>query len=160
VTLQRLSATAGALGVAAALAIPCAVPATARGFCRTTTAKVPDGYDPTMSGCITDGHPVYWKNRCAGYSLFRGASRYFTLEQIGPALERAFLTWTGVVCPGPDGSTTSSAAGRVSIDVRDLGVVDCDQSTSTPTRPTSTPSSSATTRGRTPTRRTRWPSPR
>ena len=93
----------------------------ARAFCRTTTVSVPADYDP-VDGCWTQGNVLWWRNACVGYSIQRDASHQVTLAQAEQAIATAFAKWTGTAC-------AADAAGdsRVSIDVRDEGLVDCDQ---------------------------------
>jgi hypothetical protein len=96
------------------------LPARAAAFCRTTTVPVPADFDP-VQGCWTQGKPLYWANACVGYSLQRSASRQVSLEDAELAIATAFAKWTGTVCP-----TSGAGSSRVSVDVRDLGPVDCD----------------------------------
>ena len=57
---------------------------------------------------------------CIGYTLQRNASRQVTFADAADGLARAFTKWTGSTCP-----TNAGGGSRVSIDVRDLGAVDC-----------------------------------
>jgi hypothetical protein len=105
-----------AIAAAAVLAAP-----RASAFCRTTTVPVPADFDPTTVGCWDQGNALYWANACVGYSLQRNASKSVSLEDAEQAIATAFAKWTGTVCP--TGGTGGSS--RVSVDVRDLGPVDC-----------------------------------
>jgi hypothetical protein len=55
-----------------------------------------------------------------GYSVQRNASRQVAFDDAANGLSRAFAKWTGSSCP-----TEGTGRSRVSIDVRDLGPVDC-----------------------------------
>jgi len=96
-------------------------PREAAAFCRTTTSKVPADYDPSVSGCWTQGLPLYWANACVSYDVQEGASQQISYDEAATGIATAFSKWTQTVCPGADGG-----AGRVSIDVRDFGPVACD----------------------------------
>jgi MYXO-CTERM domain-containing protein len=95
-------------------------PRTARAFCRTTTVSVPPDFQPHGDQCFTEGAPLYWKNACVGYSLQKDASRQVSFEDASNAITLAFTKWTATSC-----ATDGSGSSRVSIDVRDLGPVDC-----------------------------------
>ena len=103
---------------AAAIAL-CASPR-ASAFCRTTTEPIAADFDPDAGVCWSEGKPLYWKNACVGYSLQRDASRQVALEDASQAITTAFTKWTSTPCP-TDGTGTS----RTSIDVRDIGPVEC-----------------------------------
>jgi hypothetical protein len=107
-TLAALSALAVAL-----------LPRAAGAYCRTTTVPVPADFDP-IGGCWDQGNLLYWKNACVGYSLQRDTSRQVSLEDAEQAIAVAFAKWTGTACP-----TDGTGKSRVSVDVRDLGPVDC-----------------------------------
>jgi MYXO-CTERM domain-containing protein len=93
----------------------------AAAFCRTTTVPVSADYDP-VNGCWNQGNVLYWANACVGYSLQHDASRSVSFDAAGQAIANAFAKWTGTACP-----TDGTGSSRVSIDVRDLGPVQCDQ---------------------------------
>ena len=92
----------------------------AHAFCRTTTVGVPADFQPRGDECFTQGAPLFWKNACVGYSLQKDASRQVSFEDASNLITRAFTKWTGTTC-----STDGSGASRTSIDVRDLGPVEC-----------------------------------
>jgi hypothetical protein len=92
----------------------------ARAFCRTTTISVPADFQPRIDQCWNQGHPLFWKNTCVGYSIQKDASRQVSYDDASQAITKAFTKWTSATCPS-DGTGSS----RVSIDVRDLGPVDC-----------------------------------
>jgi MYXO-CTERM domain-containing protein len=89
-------------------------------FCRTTTVPVPADFDP-VNGCWNEGNVLYWTNACVGYSLQKDASKSVSLDAAGQGIANAFAKWTGTACP-----TDGTGSSRVSIDVRDLGPVECD----------------------------------
>jgi hypothetical protein len=112
----RASAT-----LAAAVLLSLAFPsARAFAFCRTTTIPVIADFQPSTTKCWDQGRPLFWRNACVGYSVQRGASRQVSLEDATNGISTAFTKWTGASCAS-DGLSQS----RVSIDVRDLGAVDC-----------------------------------
>ena len=89
-------------------------------FCRTTTKSVDPSFSPTPeSPCWTAGLPLYWKNRCVGYSMQKDASRSIAFNAAADAMTTAFTRWSAVSCP------TASGSGQVSIDIRYLGPVAC-----------------------------------
>jgi hypothetical protein len=105
-----------ALGVVIALAPP----SVAFAFCRTTTVPVVPDFQPSPTKCWDQGVPLFWRNSCVGYSVQRGASKQVAFDDAANGISLAFTKWTGASCP-----TEGSGRSRVSIDVRDLGPVDC-----------------------------------
>src|SRR5688572_30534661 len=95
-------------------------PASASAFCRTTTVPVAADFQPRPDKCWEQGVPLFWRNSCVSYSVQRGASRQVAFEDAANATSRAFTKWTGASCP-----TEGDGRSRVSIDVRDLGPVEC-----------------------------------
>lgn len=123
-------------------------------FCRTTTCELSPGFAPTPGSCyppddqfaadcycttnsdfegciqaypqmspqpIVTAHMLWWRNACVSYDVNQDASvqvPYDIADQIAAA---SFSKWTGTQCPVDGG------VGRVSIDVRDLGPVECDE---------------------------------
>jgi hypothetical protein len=104
-------------------------PRAAHAFCRTTTSEVPADYDPSLSGCWTEGLPLYWANACVSYDLQQSASTEISYDDAAQGIATAFSKWTGTVCAGSgaDGGAGDDGGqgGRVSIDVRDFGPVAC-----------------------------------
>lgn len=92
----------------------------AQAFCRTTTVATASDFQPTPNKCWDQGVPLFWKNACVGYSLQRNASRQVAYEDAAFVTTRAFTRWTGASC-----ATEGAGGSRVSIDVRDMGPVDC-----------------------------------
>lgn len=115
-TARALAALAGASTLLASLLTAPAASA----FCRTTTVGVPADFNPRAGQCWDQGIPLWWKNACVGYSLQKDGSRQVSFDDASNNITRAFTKWTGTSCP-TEGDTTS----RVSIDVRDLGPVNC-----------------------------------
>jgi hypothetical protein len=110
----------GFVTIAALIAAAFAVPRDASAFCRTTTVPVVADFQPSPTKCWDQGNPLFWRNSCVGYSLQRNASKQVAYEDAADAMSRAFTKWTGTACP-----TEGTGRSRVSIDVRDLGPVDC-----------------------------------
>ena len=135
----RAGALAALVGVASLLA-----GGRAHAYCRTTTVGVPADYDPSVS-CWTEGLPLYWKNACVGYSIQQDASKQVSYDDAKDAISEAFSKWTSTTCTTDGADSESAGTGddddtvdagnvnsggqvaRVSIDVRDLGPVSCDE---------------------------------
>ncbi|MGH7285686.1 MAG: matrixin family metalloprotease [Polyangiaceae bacterium] len=94
----------------------------ASAFCRTSTGGLVDGCTITEDECCTTGLPLYWKNACVGYDIQQDASRQVSYDDAAQAIALAFTKWTGATCP-----TDGTGQSRASIDVRDLGPVQCNQ---------------------------------
>jgi hypothetical protein len=117
------AAIATAVSALVTLVAVVSVPREARAFCRTTTDPIPADFTPdpgTAGGCWVQGKPLYWTNACVGYNLQKDASHQVSVEAASQALAAAFAKWTGTACP-----TDGTGRSRTSIDVRDLGPVDC-----------------------------------
>src|SRR4051812_14973517 len=74
-------------------------PGSAGAFCRTTTAAVPPSYNPARNGCITSGLELFWRGGCVTYGIQKEGLPGASFEETAKALERAFGTWQGSVCP-------------------------------------------------------------
>jgi hypothetical protein len=108
----------------------------ARAFCRTTACQLPQDFAPSLENCTPPGFakyceglsppatpvPIWWRNACVSYDLTRDGTRQIAYDTISRIVASAFAKWTGTTC-----ATDGSSASRVSIDVRDLGPVDCDR---------------------------------
>lgn len=104
-----------------ALASGAAAPRTAHAFCRTMTERAPADYDAVANGgCFAKGVPLFWRNSCVSYNIQQSASRKVSYEDASNLLSTAFTRWTGATCP-----TNGEGRSRASIDVRDLGPVEC-----------------------------------
>lgn len=109
------------LRLAAVVALALAVPQTASAFCRTTTVQKPADFSEVLTQqCFTDGKPLWWAGRCAGYSLQANGSKKFAFADLEGVVKSSIATWSAVTCPDPGG-------GPVSIDLRYLGPAACDK---------------------------------
>jgi hypothetical protein len=118
----------------------------ARAFCRTVTCPLPADWNPT-NGClptsVTDSHghswpdfasycaslsppakvlPVWWRNACVSYDIQKNASQWISYDTAARVIAAAFAKWTVAMC-----AADAAGATKVSIDVKDLGPVTCDQ---------------------------------
>ena len=131
-----LRVSASALGACLFAALP------AGAFCRTMTCPTPADY-PTSELCYPPDFesycaslnpprrvlPVYWANTCVSYDINQNASAQVPYATAAQEFAAAFSKWTGTICgtTGGDASSESDGgAGKVSIEVRDLGPVSCD----------------------------------
>lgn len=89
-------------------------------FCRTTTLPVIADFQPSETRCWDGGLPLFWRNACVGYDVQRTASSQVALETARSGMATAFAKWTAASC-----RVTPSGSSRVSIDIRDLGPVEC-----------------------------------
>lgn len=105
---------------AAALAITLLAPASASAFCRTRTKGVAANYDAVENGCSLEGLPLFWRNSCVGYSIAAAGSKKISYEEASNNISLAFTRWTGASCHADE-----QGRSRPSIDVRDLGPVEC-----------------------------------
>ncbi|MGH7435926.1 MAG: matrixin family metalloprotease [Polyangiaceae bacterium] len=101
-------------------------------FCRTQTCPLPADFYPSPTECVPADFasycaslstpivpvPLWWRGAVISYDLQQNASKGLSYDQAAPVVAHAFATWTGTTCTG---------GGRVSIDVRDLGPVACDE---------------------------------
>jgi hypothetical protein len=115
-----------------------ALPRPALAFCRTMACPLPPDFAPQPGACVPDDFtswcasqsppdkaiPVWWRSECVSYDLQQNASRQVPYATADAMFAVAFAKWTSLDCPGPTGADDSA---RVSIDVRDLGPVACDQ---------------------------------
>jgi MYXO-CTERM domain-containing protein len=113
-------------------------PRTASAFCRTMACPLPPNFGPTPDMCVPADFdswcasqnppakpiPVWWRSACVSYDLQQNASKQVPYATADTMFAAAFAKWTSIDCPGPAASDGSS---RVSIDVRDLGPVACDE---------------------------------
>jgi MYXO-CTERM domain-containing protein len=92
-------------------AVALSFPPAAGAFCRTTTAPIPAGYDPTVEGCITQGTPLAWASMPVTYELNQAASTQVSLDEATPIFDAAFAAWAEASCPttGPDGGDSHPA---------------------------------------------------
>lgn len=110
------------LRAAAAALIGCALalaPAAAQAYCR--TANCPDKSDAwqVCNPAEPDdcGTPLFWPNRCVGFTLQKDASAKVSLADAEPLFNKAFNTWMSADCGG---------GAHPSIEVDYMGTVECD----------------------------------
>lgn len=72
----------------------------ASAFCRTTTSAVPPDYDPSVSGCWTQGVPLAWHASRAPYGVESAASVQVSLADATRLADVAFSTWNHASCSG------------------------------------------------------------
>jgi hypothetical protein len=126
------------LGAIASLAAA----ADAHAFCRTMACKLPADFSPSPGSCVPPDFasycasldppanpiPVWWRNACVGYDLQENASAQVPYPVADSMFATAFGKWTSTVCPVADATDDGgTGSARVSIDVRDLGPVVCNQ---------------------------------
>jgi hypothetical protein len=68
------------------------------------------------------GFPLFWRNACVSYDIVKSASIHISYQEAATGIALAFTRWTSTTCSVPN-----HGVGRVSIDVRDLGPVECDK---------------------------------
>jgi hypothetical protein len=91
------------------VALVLAFPPAANAYCRTTTAPVPAGYDPTVNGCITEGVPLVWTSMPVTYELNQAASSQVSLAAATPIVDAAFAKWSAASCITATGATAPPA---------------------------------------------------
>ena len=77
----------------------------------------PSSYDPRKS-CWTDGKPLFWRNRCLGFSVNQAASKQVPYGDAVTLVTQGFAAWSNADCDG--------AGARPSLEARDNGPVTCD----------------------------------
>jgi hypothetical protein len=127
-------ATRRMLAAVAALAVCVAASGNAAAFCRTTTCVLPPNFAPADGECVPPDFdqwcasqnppqkilPVFWSNACVSYDIQANASRQVPYDKAAELVAAAFAKWTSTKC-------ASAGNRRISIDVKDLGPVECDQ---------------------------------
>jgi hypothetical protein len=103
---------------------------------------LPADFSPSPESCTPDDFdaycasldppakpiPVWWRNACVGYDIQQNASSQVPYETAQTMFAQAFGKWTSVACPvAPGTAAAGTGSSRVSIDVRDLGPVVCDE---------------------------------
>lgn len=96
--------------------------ADAGAFCRTRTCQlsrnVPCSRDE-VTGCYTDGLPVFWPDTCLSYAIQRDGSvaQGITAEQLEQVVADAFRTWSDVTCAnGGTPPITALSQGSIACD--------------------------------------------
>ena len=112
-----------ALMASAAIALV-ARPGDARAYCRTLALTKGKPVDSDTNGCrVGNFAPSFWLNRCVGYSIAvanGSASSKVSLDDAREVVARSFATWSAALCPFSVNGLT-----KPSIELRDLGPVDC-----------------------------------
>jgi hypothetical protein len=141
---RRLAAIVGAATLTVA--------GNADAFCRTMACPLPAGFSPSQASCVPQAGdpvlggaadfpsycaslappakpiPVWWRNACVGYDIQQDASSQVPHDTASTMIAQAFAKWTSLECPDTTASGADAAvagSSRVSIDVRDLGPVEC-----------------------------------
>src|SRR4051812_11682319 len=78
--------------------------ADAGAFCRTRTCQLRDDIPcprDSLTGCYTNGVPVFWTGTCLSYAIQRDGSAALGIsaDQIAPIVADAFRAWSDVTCP-------------------------------------------------------------
>jgi Matrixin len=107
-------------------ALACTVPHVADAYCRTTTVPIPAGYDPTTSGCISEGVPLAWPTMPVTYQLEQQASKQVSLEAATPIFEMSFAKWGAVTCFDASGSDDTPAVSFQDLGSTDAGYASCE----------------------------------
>jgi Matrixin len=110
------------LGLLAATLVA-AVPARAFAYCRTTTMRVPPGYNPAASGCITGGTDLVWPSMPVTYQLEQESSDQVSLGSATAVFDRAFAKWSAAQCGG-SGATSNTTAPHPALSFVNLGPTD------------------------------------
>jgi MYXO-CTERM domain-containing protein len=94
-------------------------PAAAQGFCRTANCDSKDIAWQVCTPAEPDdcGTPLFWGNRCVGYTLQQDASSQVSLEEAETVFSGAFNAWVGADCGN---------GMHPSIQVDYMGTVECD----------------------------------
>ncbi|HXX65934.1 MAG TPA: matrixin family metalloprotease [Polyangiaceae bacterium] len=107
----------------------------AHAFCRTSTCPLPPNWDPADAGACVPADfvqdcqtlsppisplPLWWRNACVSYDVQEDASQQIPYDTADAIAAESFSKWTGTIC------ANGSQVGRVSIDLRDFGPVECD----------------------------------
>jgi Matrixin len=106
----------------------------AAAFCRTTSCPFPAGFIPSDGQCVPPDFdarcasmdppmtnvPVFWSNACVSYDIQQKASKQVPYDKAVVLFAAAFAKWTSTTC-------ASAGGGRVSINVTNLGPVECDK---------------------------------
>jgi MYXO-CTERM domain-containing protein len=101
---MRILLTSAALGALFAAA------GSAHAYCRTTTAGVTPGYNPVVSGCITAGTPLAWRQMPVTFELNQAASTQVSLAEATPIFESSFAAWNQAACSATDATKHPSVS--------------------------------------------------
>jgi hypothetical protein len=100
--------------VGAALAL---VAADASAYCRRTTASTAAA---GPSGCVEEGHPLYWPSSCVGYHMNQSASEQVSLADASSIMAGAFAGWAsggGICFPSISVTALAPTASSVGYDM-------------------------------------------
>jgi hypothetical protein len=103
-----------------------AIATDASAFCRTTTCDPKDESQvcvPNSSGCIEEGLPLIWPERCLHFGVQQNGSprRGITWEDADLVIQQAFRQWISVSCDGQGPSFSVYDVGAP------YGGIECDQ---------------------------------
>ena len=115
---------------AAALLAACVVLVSSRhalAFCRTTTSQIPVGYDPSVTGCWSQGKGLAWAVGSVPYELSAAASKQVSLQDATRIAHLAFKAWNDVACPAGTPMVKAYDNGTVSAKAAasDCGLAQC-----------------------------------
>lgn len=117
-----------ALLVAASLAAAILTsPRSAGAYCRETTQGVPPGYDPTATGCISQGVPLVWPSMPVTYQIERETTQQVTLDEVTPIVDRSVAKWAVAACPS-EAAVVHPALSFSNRGATDAGYEPCDGS--------------------------------
>lgn len=74
---------------------------------------------------VVTAHLLWWRNACVSYDVNQDASVQVPYDTADEIAATSFSKWTGAQCPIEGG--VEGGVGRASIDVRDLGPVECNE---------------------------------
>lgn len=89
----------------------------AAAYCRTTTCdpKTQDCNPPLGQECTDVGKPLFWPNRCVGFTLQKDANPEIPFDTFSLVVRRSFDSWLAADCAGSPPS----------IEIHDLGAISC-----------------------------------
>lgn len=77
----------------------CALSRPGSAWCRTTTCKGSSCVTDD-NGCAVSGKKLWWRGRCAGFSLQQNGSLLLPPDKVRAAIDAAYATWSDVDCGG------------------------------------------------------------
>jgi len=116
--------------LAASIVLSLFVPTAAQAFCRTTTEREPNGYDPSRSGCFTTGTALAWHGSNVAYVVDSAASTQVSLADARATFAAAFAKWSAASCSAKDATKHPNISvkdnGTIASAAMDCGLVECD----------------------------------
>jgi hypothetical protein len=88
----------------------------ASAFCRSTTVATPAG----PSGCVEEGHPLFWPSSCVGYHMNQAASEQVSLADASAIMAGVFAGWAsgnGICFPSISVTALAPTASTVGYDM-------------------------------------------